>query len=125
MNKLPDKQAMEDRRADESLPDGKAPEANVPEQEQSDEAQQAPEAEQTAETDSLSDPPRIWVGSLSDYNNGVLHGEWIDATQDEAEVYEQIAEMLAASPTTARYGDLAEEYGIFDHDNFCGLQITL
>jgi antirestriction protein len=72
----------------------------------------------------LPDSPRIWVGSLSDYNSGVLHGEWIDATSDEDDVYQRIAEMLAGSPTTAEHGDPAEEYAIFDHDNFHGLQIS-
>jgi hypothetical protein len=28
------------------------------------------------------DVPRIYVASLSDYNNGVLHGRWIDASSD-------------------------------------------
>lgn len=73
--------------------------------------------------DERTDVPRIWIGSLSDYNNGVLHGEWIDATQDEAEVQRQIAEVLVRSPTAAKHGDPAEEYAIFDYDNFCGLQI--
>ncbi len=94
-----------------------APEDNTPDQGESE------DVEQTPETNTLAETPRIWIGSLSDYNNGVLHGEWIDATQDADEVYEQIAEMLTASPTTAEHGDLAEEYAIFDHDNFCGLQI--
>ena len=28
--------------------------------------------------------PRIWVGSWLDYNNGVLHGDWIDADREDA-----------------------------------------
>ena len=30
--------------------------------------------------------PQIWVGSLSDYNEGRLHGEWFDATCDAHEL---------------------------------------
>lgn len=61
---------------------------------------------------------RIYVASLSDYNNGVLHGIWIDL--DDAtleEVQEQIEEMLKDSPTAKKYGDIAEEWAVHDHDN--------
>lgn len=82
-----------------------------------------PEAPHSPEADTLADTPRIWVGSLLDYNNGVLYGEWIDGTQDEDEIRDQITTMLGRSPTTAKYGDVAEEYGIFDFDGFEGLRI--
>jgi hypothetical protein len=62
--------------------------------------------------------PEIWVGSLSDYNAGVLHGIWIDAWQEPEEIQEQVSWMLRTSPT----GN-AEEYAIFDHSDFCGLQV--
>jgi antirestriction protein len=68
-------------------------------------------------------PPRIWVGSLSDYNNGVLHGAWIDAARDPAEIQADIDSMLTASPWTARTGEPAEEWGVFDHDNFGACRI--
>jgi antirestriction protein len=64
------------------------------------------------------DRPKIWVGSLSDYNNGVLHGEWMDAAREPDEVHADIQRMLSASPTAAKYGDVAEEWGIFDHEGF-------
>lgn len=40
-----------------------------------------PEAEQPdlPEAAELRLHPRIWVGSLLDYNAGILHGDWIDA----------------------------------------------
>jgi antirestriction protein len=60
-----------------------------------------------------ADPPRIWVGSLADYNNGVLHGEWLDAGRDPDVVHTDIAAMLARSEQPA-----AEEWGIFDYENF-------
>lgn len=64
--------------------------------------------------------PRVYVASLSDYNNGVLHGVWItleDGTDAET-VGEEVRAMLAASPTAARYGDRAEEAVIHDHEGF-------
>ena len=43
------------------------------------------------------DTPRIYVACLAAYNNGRLHGRWIDAT-DPHKVWEQVNAMLAASP---------------------------
>lgn len=63
-------------------------------------------------------PPRIWVGSWSDYNNGHLHGQWLDAAREPAEIETDIQAMLAASPWAAHSGEPAEEWGVFDYDNF-------
>jgi antirestriction protein len=63
--------------------------------------------------------PRIYVASLSDYNNGSLHGSWIDANQSAAHLYDDIDAMLARSPDP-----LAEEWAIHDHDGFGGIQIS-
>lgn len=41
--------------------------------------------------------PRIYVASLSDYNNGILHGEWIDAAQDADDIRTEISTMLRGS----------------------------
>jgi antirestriction protein len=68
-------------------------------------------------------PPQIWVASLADYNNGTLHGVWLNAARDEAELQADIATMLAASPLTATTGELAEEWAIFDYDGFAPLRI--
>ena len=68
-------------------------------------------------------PPRIWVGSLADYNNGVLHGAWIEAAREPGEIEADIRTMLAGSPWTARTGEPAEEWGIFDFDNFGACRI--
>ena len=57
--------------------------------------------------------PRIYVASLSDYNNGILHGTWIDADQEPEELHEQVEVMLAASPTGH-----AEEFAIHDYEGF-------
>lgn len=67
--------------------------------------------------------PRIWVASLPDYNNSVLHGSWLDATREPDEIQADIQAMLAASPWTARTGEPAEEWGIFDTDNFGACRI--
>jgi len=34
--------------------------------------------------------PQIYVACLASYNNGFLHGQWIDATQSEEEIYVRI-----------------------------------
>jgi antirestriction protein len=67
--------------------------------------------------------PRIWVGSWIDYNNGVLHGDWIDADREDTELWTDIQAMLAHSPTAAETGETAEEWGIFDAEHFGGLRI--
>lgn len=42
--------------------------------------------------------PRIYVACLAAYNNGRLHGAWIDAAQGEDHVWACVRKMLAASP---------------------------
>lgn len=64
------------------------------------------------------DRPRIYVASLSDYNAGILHGVWIDATNEIEDIWAGVNQMLAASPTTRRYGDVAEEWAIHDYEGF-------
>ncbi|MCU1387848.1 MAG: antirestriction protein ArdA [Ilumatobacteraceae bacterium] len=68
-------------------------------------------------------PPRIYVASLSDYNAGILHAVWIEASPDVDTMSAAVDDMLQASPTTARYGDAAEETGIFDYEGFGELRI--
>ena len=61
---------------------------------------------------SVSDnTPRIYVACLAAYNNGYLHGDWIDADQDVDEIRDEIATMLARSPI-----EHAEEYAIHDYE---------
>lgn len=78
---------------------------------------------QVESAERLTDAPRIWVGSWLDYNNGILYGRWIDAAQDEATLAGDITAMLADSPTSAETGEAAEDWGIFDYDNFGPLRI--
>lgn len=57
--------------------------------------------------------PRIYVADLAAYNDGLLHGIWIDATQEIETIYEQIRQMLAYSPIKS-----AEEFAVHDFENF-------
>lgn len=90
---------------------------------------QAPEAEgaelqrQNAPEVDGHDRPRIYAASLSDYNNGILHGAWLDAAVEPTELYDGIAAMLAASPTAAKYGQPAEEWAVHDFEGFGPLRL--
>jgi antirestriction protein len=66
---------------------------------------------------------RIYVASLSDYNAGILHGEWMDVSDAET-LQEQITAMLAKSPTAKREGVPAEEWAIHDFEGFDGLKLS-
>jgi len=57
--------------------------------------------------------PRIYVASLADYNNGILHGAWLDADGDLDDIDSAIQLILDKSPT----GE-AEEFAIFDFEGF-------
>lgn len=57
--------------------------------------------------------PSIYVASLADYNNGVLHGAWIDAAREPSAIRADITAMLAQS----RQPD-AEEWAIHDYEQF-------
>ena len=59
------------------------------------------------------DTPRIYVACLAAYNNGILHGEWIDADQDVDNVHAEIQAMLANSPLRD-----AEEWSIHAFEGF-------
>lgn len=61
----------------------------------------------------LPDPPRIYVASLADYNNGRLHGTWLDATREPDDLYADISRMLHASHEPG-----AEEFAIHDYEHF-------
>ncbi len=63
--------------------------------------------------------PRIYVACLAAYNNGCLHGRWIDADQDADDIRTEISEMLKASPIEG-----AEEWAIHDHEGFEGAEIS-
>lgn len=62
----------------------------------------------------------IYVASLSDYNNGNLHGVWVELSSDVDEMFVPIKAMLKESkyPDTFDENDelTAEEYAIHDYD---------
>ena len=62
--------------------------------------------------------PRIYVACLAAYNNGYLHGQWIDADQDEEAIFAEIHAMLLRSPVRD-----AEEYAIHDYEGFEGVAL--
>jgi antirestriction protein len=63
--------------------------------------------------------PRIWVGSLSDYNAGRLYGAWMDATLEPDQLHAAVQFMLRTGGTAG-----AEEWAIFDHEDFGGYEVN-
>ena len=61
---------------------------------------------------------RIYVADLAAYNNGKLHGVWINATDELDDIQEQINNMLSKSPE-----GFAEEYAIHDYEGFGGYSL--
>lgn len=63
--------------------------------------------------------PCIYVACLASYNNGCLHGIWIDVRQHPEDIQNEVSYMLSYS-----YQEDAEEYAIHDYAGFCGLSIS-
>lgn len=63
--------------------------------------------------------PRLYVACLSAYNNGYLHGWWIDADQELDDIWLDIKDMLAESPMND-----AEEWAIHDYENFGSISLS-
>ena len=62
--------------------------------------------------------PRVWVGSLADYNNGHLYGVWMSATLEPEELEAATQFMLRHSSTPG-----AEEWAIMDYEGFGGYNV--
>lgn len=62
--------------------------------------------------------PRIYAACLASYNNGDLHGTWIDCDQDTEGINKEIVAMLELSDE-----EDAEEFAIHDFDQWQGIQI--
>lgn len=60
---------------------------------------------------------RIYVASLSDYNNGILHGAWIDFEDcvSASDVRDEINAILEDSPFAQEHELKAEEWAIHDY----------
>jgi antirestriction protein len=70
------------------------------------------------------DAMKIYVACLAAYNNGWLHGKWIDCTGKDLEtLQEEVSKMLKESPVTKEYGEIAEEWAIHDFEGFCNYKI--
>ena len=63
--------------------------------------------------------PYIYVACLAAYNNGKLHGAWIDATQEPDDIMGEVQTMLKASPEPD-----AEEWAIHDYEGFYSINIS-
>lgn len=68
--------------------------------------------------------PRIYAASLTDYNHGILHGEWIGAAVAPADLLADIGDMLERSPTAEQSGEKAEEWAIHDYEGFGSLHLS-
>jgi len=62
--------------------------------------------------------PRIYVACLAAYNNGRLHGAWVDAAQEPWAIWDEVQAMLRASPVAG-----AEEWAIHDYEGFGSVRI--
>ncbi len=67
----------------------------------------------------LNHDPRIYAASLADYNNGNLHGRWIDANQDPNDIHAEIGDMLDTSKIPG-----AEEWAIHDYEGFGSFRLS-
>jgi antirestriction protein len=67
----------------------------------------------------MNEEIKIYVADLAAYNNGKLHGVWIDATQELDDIQDQINEMLAESPE-----ELAEDWAIHDYEGFGNYSVS-
>lgn len=65
------------------------------------------------------DEQRIYVACLAAYNNGILHGKWIEISDDIDVTWKEIRSVLASSPIPE-----AEEHAIHDYEGFGGVRIS-
>ena len=68
----------------------------------------------------MSEEVRVYVADLAAYNNGFLHGVWIDATDELDDMQEQVSKMLKATPLDEE----AEEYAIHDYEGFGAYKVS-
>ena len=63
--------------------------------------------------------PKLYVACLASYNNGCLHGRWMDAAQECSELQDEINAMLKASPEEG-----ADEWAIHDFEGFGSYRLS-
>ena len=64
--------------------------------------------------------PRIYVACLAAYNNGILHGKWIDVCEGYDHVIDSIKDMLKSSPLAEE----CEEWAIHDFEGFGDFRVS-
>lgn len=64
------------------------------------------------------EPPSIYVASLADYNNGKLHGTWVDMTLPLEDIDLAIRQMLERSPEIQAEGEDYGDWAIHDSEHF-------
>ena len=69
--------------------------------------------------DTKQEKIQIYVACLASYTSGILHGVWIDATQDAHDIWAAISRMLRASPVPH-----SDEWAIHCYDGFEGLYLS-
>jgi len=62
--------------------------------------------------------PQVYVACLAAYNNGKLHGAWIDASLGADHIQDEINEVLKSSPEAR-----AEEWAIHDYEHFGSIEL--
>ena len=67
----------------------------------------------------MTNTARIYVADLAAYNNGVMHGTWIEVSGDPDSIRDEIQGMLNASPMAG-----AEEHAIHDYEGFAGYPVA-
>ena len=67
----------------------------------------------------MSEDIRIYVADLAAYNNGKLHGVWVDACADLDEIWNAVNAMLKASPEPG-----PEEWAIHDYEGFGSYRLS-
>ena len=67
----------------------------------------------------MSEEIGIYVACLAAYNNGKLHGVWIDATDDSDDIQEKVNETLESSPEEG-----AEEWAIHDYESYGSYRLS-
>ena len=65
-----------------------------------------------------TEQPRIYVACLAAYNEGILHGAWIDAAREPWALWDDVNAILASSPIAG-----AEEFAIHDYEGFGPVRI--
>ena len=68
------------------------------------------------------DNAQVYIACLSAYNNGYLHGAWVDATEGVEHVRDRIAQILSSSPMWRE--ECCEEWAIHDFQGFGNYKVS-